>query len=250
MKLNEAQEKQLIEWYNKGDSYSVIAERLGTSKTSVFRFIQDLKDKGLIVLERRTNREVIDEQKKQVLELYNAGLYCSQIAKKLNLPASIVEVRILSLKRSGYIKEVHQPKTSKDIIDEQSKKIAIWYEQNMSRKEMADRLGVPISLIGNRIRALRKEGVITTYNKNSHKSSTDRIIQLEKETMKNGYEKESVGVLLRLYINQGLYKDAVTLLDHYTNNNNISDRDSELISKIKGKLQGRLLKRYTDKDER
>ena len=56
MKLNETQVNQLIEWYNQGDSYSVIAERFGTSKTSVFRFIQDLKDKGLIVLERRSNR--------------------------------------------------------------------------------------------------------------------------------------------------------------------------------------------------
>lgn len=250
MKLNEAQEKQLIEWYNKGDSYSVIAERLGTSKTSVFRIIQSLISKGLISPKEKISEEVINEQKQQILKLYNEGLSCNEIANNLDLPYSIVDSRIVALKRSGDIKKSHHPKTNSDKIDKQYRKITIWHRQGLSRKEMADRLGVSLYVINNRISALRRKGIITSYNKRGQKNITDRITQFEEQALQNGYSKETVDILIRLYIQKGLYKDAVVLLDHYERDNILTFRDSELISEIRAKLQSKILKRNSQQIER
>ena len=240
MTLNEEQEQQIIDWYNQGVTYKEIADEFGVSKSTIFNIIQDLRARGIYLPRRLHSKEELKEQNSVIIDLYKQGFSYKEIAKKIGVSYLLIESRITSLRKKGLITGTRQIKTSPEDLDVQYKKIATWYN-HLSRREIADRLGISCSDVGNRIAALRKRGIITTFSKPGAKNATDRILELEKSISQNGYPKKEVDILINLYIKEGLYKDAIILLDSYSNYNVLSERELELISQIKSKLQSKIL---------
>lgn len=241
MTFNSNQEQQIIDLYNQGVTYKEISAKIGTSKSSVFRYIQKLKGEGKITVNRTTSRDTIQNQSAQILNMYNLGLSYNEMAEKLGVSVSIIESRITELRRKKILKKARHPRTNPHMLNKQYKLITILYNNGFTRNEMAEMLGISISDIANRIAFLRKKGMITTYNKPGPKNNASRILDFEKKILQNKYPKDEVHILANLYILEGLYKDAVMLLDCYIKYNNLSEQELELISQIKSKLQTRIL---------
>lgn len=247
MNYSSSQIQDIISWCNEGISYQEIANRIGTSKTTIFRCINKLRNQGLIPPSSITPRIVVKEQLEKILVWYNQGLSYKEIAQKLGISESKVEDRITSLRRKGHIIELKHPRTPQSILDYQYDKIALWYSQDINRATMAQRLGISVYDVNNRIDTLRKKGIITSYNKPGKKENNiDRILALEKSISKNGYSESDVHILLNLYIEEELYKDAIVLLDTYTSSNILSKKKLILISQIRSMLGAKILEKFDD----
>lgn len=247
MNYSSSQIQDIIIWCNAGITYQEIANRIGTSKTTISRCIKDLRNQGLIPPSLITPRIVVKEQLEKILEWYNQGLSYKEIAQRLGISESRVEDRITSLRRKGRITKLKHPKTPQNILDYQYDKIALWYSQGINRATMAQRLGISIYDVKNRIDTLRKNGIITRYSKPEKKESNiDRILALEKSISANGYPKSDVHALLSIYLEEGLYKDAIVLLDAYTGSNILSKDEIIHISQIRSILGAKILERYAD----
>ncbi len=245
MNYNSSQIQDIIAWCNEGISYQEIANRIGTSKTSISRCIKNLRNQGLISPSSVTPQMVVKDQLENILVWYNQGLSYKEIAQKLDISESKVQDRITSLRRKGCITKLRHPKTPQNILDYQYDKISLWYSQGINRATMAQRLGISVYDVNNRIDALRKKGIITSYNKHGKKESNiDRILALEKNISKNGYIESDVHALLNLYIEEELYKDAIVLLDAYTSSNILSKNSLLLISQIRSMLGAKILEKF------
>lgn len=178
-----------------------------------------------------TKRKTIEEQKQKIIPLRNQDLSRFEIATQLGIPLSTYDKRIKELIAEGLIKPKHYKSPS------QNEKIILWHKEGISCKEIAKRLNMTVPAVETRIRKLRKQGRITTYNKPGPKK---KHTHEEPLTKRNKLSLKQFNAIAHIYLDQRQYDKLLKLLETYSQDYTLSGPKQQLIATIRQELQKKI----------
>jgi len=151
-------EAELLAFCRAGLWQSEIAARTGLSVKAVNKRLWRLRRRGITV-PRPTGpvpsgrRQVSDDQ---LLALAREGLRTAGIAARVGLASASVRSRLRALERRGLL----VPRASLETRQDINARILALCQAGKSNREIATRTGLTLSAVRNRIRRLRRQGII------------------------------------------------------------------------------------------
>ena len=169
--------KDLIELYNSGEtSPQLLADRLGISSSTVYRYISIASENGLI--EKDSDRP--KGKYNELIKLYNSGTTdVKLLASKLNLSTDAIYAYISKASRNGLI-EKKTPNKPKNKYDEL---IELYNSGITDPKVLADKLGILIKTVYDYTSKASKQGLI--MKKHSNKSKRNNITGISESALDN-----------------------------------------------------------------
>lgn len=226
----EEQNKEIIRLTYRGLSREDIAKEVGLSIAEVHSRISYLRSKGVLPYysfaeDRDTpaKRRTPTVREQEFLDLYSEGFTSEQIAESMGISMNSVRVYLTRLRQKGLCPR----KIKIRVKNEKYVRIRTEIERQVDQF-----LRENDQFFVNEIFRSRKKTIFVEI---------DRVEEIVKAL---GYKKEDVNLLVRLYVERGLYEYAINLLKRYELNNKLSTQEAKMVGEIRHTLRIKLLEDF------
>jgi transposase len=179
---------ELLAFRQAGLIIREIATRTGMTVANVEYRLQQLRKRGVAVPASPHSRRLADDQ---LLPLARAGLSGAAIAARLGLlHGSSVRRRIRALRKQGLLPAASRP--SAPTIS-RAELLAL-HQAGLSPREIADRTGLPVAAIRNRLARLRRRGIIRSATTRVRPVSDEVLLALAREGLWSSEIAARVGI--------------------------------------------------------
>lgn len=227
----EAQNEQIVELIHQGLTRREIAKEVGISISTLHSRIAGLRLNGILPYYSFLKGDDVPAIKgfptikeQEFLDLYAEGLKAEEIAQRMHITMGSVKVYLQRLRIKGFL----PPKINVRIRSARFKRVRSEIEGLVDEfLHENDEFFINEGAPG------RKSAIVVDITK---------VAEIVKAL---GYRDKDVSLLAKLYIERGLYEDAIALLCDYESNNELSPKKAKQVADLKHSLRLEMLKKLT-----
>ena len=106
----------------------------------------------------------LSNQHEKIIEWINEGLTQEEIAQKLEVSQTAINYHVKKLRAEGKLPKSKKTRNNSEEREKRYEQIIQWYNEGLSQREMAQRLGITKSVVARYIDILAKEGIVKEWS--------------------------------------------------------------------------------------
>ena len=225
-----AQNEQIVELIHQGLTRKEIAKIVGISTSTLYSRIADLRLNGFLPYysyakdTTTPEKKILTIREQEFFDLYNEGLTSEEIAEKMHVKIGTIAVYLQRLRDKGLVPREIKVRIKSARINRVRSKIEALIDDFLNKNdEFFINAGLP----------KRRSNIVVDINK---------VAEIVKAL---GFRSKDVHLLEQLYVERGLYENAIALLLDYESNHKLSPKEIDQIGQLKHRLRLELLKKLT-----
>lgn len=225
--MEEEIESKILNLHSQKYSEEEISEMLNLHLGIVITYIIELREKGLIPYKTFKNRHKYSSKERQIQisDMVNQGFSLNEIIEFTHFSTGTISAYILKACKNGLIKNKESMHSIKEAIKISKKIIHVMPDSSQTDVHSKSILLEEF---------FKNHPDIFSANQVPKHIDIDKIADVVKNL---GYQKDDVNLLVRIYVNSGLYEEAVNLLYSYEKNNELSNKEKRIIEQAKHNLR-------------